>query len=266
MPKSRAIWLLGLFLALGQSACSSAPETPHLPGTANDLVGAEIGVDGTLRLARASMAGGDIDGGIKLLRQAAAANPTSIDAKRMLANAFYDVGAMPEAAIAFEAVRAIHPELPDGEVGLGRVALARGEADVAIERFDSALRLCPSDEPALNGLAVAYDFSGRHREAQVLYRQLLAKNPADHAVANNLAVSEALDGNLEAAIARLGELASGPAVLPQARFNLALAYGLNGKPSAARELLQSDLGYQAVAQNLTFYQAVADSVGPSAAP
>lgn len=251
--------LCPILLLLTLAACAVQPGAG--PGSGPGAT-ADLGLDGTLRLARAALAGGDVDNGINLLRQAANAHPRSIEVKRALADAYYEVQAFPEAAKAYAALSEAQPASPEGALGLGRVALAQGDAAQAIQRFQAALALQAGDGPALNGMAVAYDYAGRHAEAQAIYRQLLAKDPADRAVANNLALSQALDGDLKQAIAGLSTIADGPTRLPQARYNLALAYAMNGNSDAAQDILSRDLDRRAVAENLAFYRTLAPAARP----
>ena len=236
---------------------------PGLSGLGGPRSTTTLDLDGSMRLARASLAAGDVDSGIGLLRQTVQAHPDDLQAKRALAEAYYQIGAYPEAGLAFADLSKADPGSADGPVGLGRIALARGDATEAASQFSRALERSPEDGRAWNGLAVARDYAGAHAEAQEIYHRLLAKNPADRAVANNLAVSAALAGDPGRAIADLSELADGPARLPQARFNLALAYGMTGDLKSAQDVLGRALDRRELAENLAFYQALATSDDPA---
>lgn len=253
--------LTSFCMLLSLSACAMAPSDITEGRAFTASAEADGGISGLLRLADASLAGGDVDGGIKLLRQVVTRYPDSLEAQRALAEAFFGVGALPEAFIAFDQMRMLDRGQMEGLLGLGRVALAKGDAASAIGYFAKALESDPDEGRASNGLAVAYDYSSRHEEAQEIYNKILARNPADHAVANNLALSQALSGSIGPAIAGLSDLASGPAYLPEARFNLALAYGMGGDLAAAREILEDELDSQAVADNLAFYRRISPAAG-----
>lgn len=221
-----------------------------------------IGLEGTLRLADAAFSGGDIDGAIRLYDQAVRRFPQAPRARAALADALLAAGAHPEAETAYRRLIQLDAEQPAGLVGLGRVALADGRPSDAMRYFSDGLRSFPDDTNLMNGLAVAYDYVGRHQDAQNLYRRILDRQPANRAVANNYALSLLLSGQRHDALDRLTRLAAGPTLLPQARFNLALAYGLDGDEDAARSLLQEELGRTATEDTLAFYRALARHRGP----
>jgi Flp pilus assembly protein TadD len=69
----------------------------------------------------------------------------------------------------------------------------------------------------------------------------------------NLALSLALTGDYDQAIARLRPLAGGPSGTPQDRQTLALIFGLKGDRRAAEKLASIDLEPSAVQHNLAAY-------------
>ncbi len=209
--------------------------------------------ENALRLAEATLNGGDAQAAIALYRRAAAAEPDAVAPRLGLARAYLAVGALPEARDAFAALDRRAPL--EAATGLGRVALAQGDPREAKTRFAEVLNARPDDVTALNGVAVALDLEGRHREARRTYAEALELEPTNRAVANNAALSLALAGESREAVARLRALADTPMAPEAARHNLALALGLAGDEAAARELLQTELEPDAVASNLDFYRA-----------
>jgi len=207
----------------------------------------------TLRLAEATLNGGDAAAAIRLYRRAAAAEPGAIAPRLGLARAYLAVGALPDARDAFAGLTRRAPL--EAARGLGRVALAQGDPAAAKARFAEVLNARPDDVTALNGIAVALDLEGRHQEARRTYAKALELEPTNRAVANNAALSLALAGDSREAVARLRQLADTPMAPEAARHNLALALGLAGDEAAARELLETELDPAAVASNLDFYRA-----------
>ena len=258
MRLDRSRWAgIGL-LALVLAGCAGTP--PGRPASV-----ASPSADGQLKLAQAALRGGDSSSALGILQQAVASDPGSVESRRALADAYYAAGAYPEAEQAYRELGAIPGGADASLLGLGRTALARGDLPVAIARFEQARRAGPQNLQAINGLAVAYDLSGRHREAQALYTAILAQDPTNRGAVNNLALSLALAGEPTAAIKRLSSLVYGPAVVPQARHNLALALGLAGDEEGARSLLGRDLARGAIEDNLAFYRLVrTGSAGPGA--
>jgi len=242
---ARATLVVALALLAG---CANTPAETVGPAAAPSP-----GPEGALRLAEATLNGGDARAAIDLYRRAAAADPEAIEPRLGLARAYLAVGALPEARDAFAAVAGREPI--EAARGLGRVALAHGDAVEAKARFGEVLKAHPDDVTALNGVAVALDLEGRHREAQRTYAKALQLAPTNRAVANNAALSLVLAGDGAAAVARLRELADTPMAPAAARHNLALALGLAGDAAAARDLLEGELDPAALASNLDFYRA-----------
>jgi len=86
------------------------------------------------------------------------------------------------------------PDDVNAAVPLARALLARNSADEALEVLDKVLLAVPGDLRALNAKGVALDQQGRHEEAQALYGQGLAIEPANSMLRNNLKLSLALEG------------------------------------------------------------------------
>jgi len=75
----------------------------------------------------------------------------------------------------------------------GKAALARGDANAAIDAFEAALASDPKNVGAFNGMAQAYEKLGLPGKAVKFYREALVLNPSDIA---------ALEGQGKALIAR----------------------------------------------------------------
>jgi Flp pilus assembly protein TadD len=248
LRRSLSLVVLGLLV----SACDTIGALKHpTPGLSRS---SEIGLDSSLRLAGAALSGGDIDSALRLYRAAVLDHPGALEAHRGLANAYYSVKAYPEAEAAYRRLATLQPTAAEPVLGLGRVALAAGDHAAATQHFQAALTLAPGDAQAQNGLAVAHDFAGDHEAAQTLYAAILTRNPTNRAVANNLALSKALSGALPQAIEALTDLSDGPTIMPEARYNLALAYAMQGDEVAARRLIQRDLSQEAMQDTLAFYR------------
>lgn len=233
------------------AGCDTAPRA----GLVADA-GSGLGVDTALRLGEAAMAGGDPAAAARILSQAAAAHPKDAAPTRALGDAYHRMGALPEARQTFAALAGMKGQTAAAETGLGRVALAEGDAGAAEARFRAALVAAPDDVTALNGLAVALDLSGRHGEAAPLYARALALDPTNRAVMANKALSQALAGDPRGAADTLDTLARGPVAPPQARHNLALAYAMDGRFDEAGAVLEAALTPAEARENLDFYRRV----------
>jgi Flp pilus assembly protein TadD/TolB-like protein len=62
-------------------------------------------------------------------------------------------------------------------VTLGRIHNSTGEYEVAMEEFERALNLAPSDASAMQGMAQTYQKLGRNQEAESMFRRATALRP-----------------------------------------------------------------------------------------
>lgn len=250
-PLRRLLARLTAAAALGAALAGCATTEPGLPEVATS-----IGLESALRLGDAAMAGGDNVAAARIYGLAAQDHPQDAKARHALADAYFRMGAWPEAAQAYGHLGALPGQRAAADTGLGRVALARGDAAEARRRFETALSAAPEDVVALNGTAVALDLMGRHAEAAGLYARVMQLDPTNRAAMSNAALSRALGGDPRGAARDLDELVNGPVLLPQARHNLALAYALSGDVAAASGVLSRELPPTEAAENLAFYQSL----------
>ncbi|WP_245310354.1 tetratricopeptide repeat protein [Bradyrhizobium jicamae] len=95
------------------------------------------------------------------------------------------------------------PDNVDAAIPLARALLARKSPGEALEVLDTVLLAAPGNLRALNAKGVVLDQEGRHHEAQALYRQALATEPANPMLLNNLRLSLAVEGKAESGNASL---------------------------------------------------------------
>jgi Flp pilus assembly protein TadD len=84
-------------------------------------------------------------------------------------------------------------------------------------------------------------------------RSALKANPGDPMLSINLGLSLVLGGNAREGANVLLDVTRYPDAPPQARQDLALAYGMLGNVDAAAEILSKDLPKASVDDNLRFY-------------
>lgn len=248
--------LIALALLAALSGCAGAPPAPTTAAGA-PAQPAPLGVESAVRLGEAALAGGDAASAARLLAAAAQTYPEDPRPRRALAEAYYAMGALPEAAQAFRDLAAMPGQTAAAEIGLGRVALSSGDPETGAARFGAALALEADNIAALNGAAVAEDLRGRHAQAERLYARLLTLDPTNRAAMTNRALSKALAGDPAGAALALDPLARGPAGSRPARHNLALAYALAGRMEAADAILAAELTPVQVAENMAFYRRLA---------
>lgn len=235
---------LVLFLA----ACAGPGD-----GMREKLASASPADDGTLRLADATRRSGDLPTAASLYEQVLKRHPDNEAARMGMAETALAAGELERARIAFNDAHQRNPKDVNPVLGLARISVMKRELDQAESLYTQAQGLAAStDVRAMLGLGVTRDMQGRHHEAQDLYRKALEIQPENSDVRNNYGLSLALSGEPRLAVNVLLEIATTPSA-PQARQNLALAYGLLGNKDAAETVLASDLQRTAVQNNLNFY-------------
>jgi Flp pilus assembly protein TadD len=166
------------------------------------------------------------------------------------------MGSVNEAIVSYNAALVRPGDTQGAQVGLAKAFLKTGKPELALSPLSKALEASPDDPKLLLLQGVTQDLAGRHREAQVYYRDGLVRAPGHPALTVNLALSLALSGNYPNAIAVLQPLAMSPAGSAQERQTLALIYGLNGSTAEAARLGRIDLDDAAVEHNLAYYQSL----------
>jgi tetratricopeptide (TPR) repeat protein len=186
------------------------------------------------------------------LREVLALSPEYLPARVKLAEALLESGELVESETLFRALAAEPAASPAAEVGLGRIAAARGQHDVAITHLTRAVALFPELGAAHYALALSYRALGRMDEARLAllrHEQFGARWPAlddpvlaavttlraDAAAQVQRGVRLAAAGDLEGAIAaHEAALVSDPQ-LAQAHANLISLYGRARNWSKAEE-------------------------------
>lgn len=149
--------------------------------------------------------------------------------------------------------------------GLGRAALALGNASTAAQHFTCALTVegdRSQRAQLLNGLGVAQTLLGQRSAARTSFEQALALEPGYSPATNNLALSWLAEGERAKAIGLLnGARHNGEIAL---QLNLALAWVLDGHDDTARRLLEDYLEPSYAADILQRFQATRQRIAEGA--
>jgi tetratricopeptide (TPR) repeat protein len=100
------------------------------------------------------------------LEQALTIKPDDVPARVMLAEALLEVGSLDRSERLFDALRQLPASEPAAELGLGRIAAARGRHDEAVTHLQRAVALFPEWGAAYYSLALSYRALGRRDDAQ----------------------------------------------------------------------------------------------------
>lgn len=218
--------------------------------------------------AQQSQQSNDYVGAVNQFRTLYERDPKSLDAALGLVRNLRFVGRPEQSmAVANEALAA-HPDDAALLAELGKSQLAANQLPAAIDTLNKAIARDPRSWQAHSALGIAYDRKEDHAAAQRAYRTALGLSPGSAAVINNLALSLALSGDLDAAIAELQKVAFTERSTTQLRQNLALFYALSGNMRQAEAIVRNDLPPELAEQNLAYYRslAAARSDRPAAAP
>lgn len=207
-----------------------------------------------LRIADTALDSGNIDVATTIYDRIVQADPRSVAGLTGLGNTLYAVGDFTRAGVYYQRASAIDAANTGPLIGIARVAIHQRRFGDAISTYRRVLTLKPGDPLASAGLGAALDLSGDHAGAQVELRAALKTNPGDPVLSANLGLSLILGGNPREGANVLLDVTRYPAAPPQARQDLALAYGLLGNTEAAAEILGRDLPKASVQDNLRYYE------------
>lgn len=209
-----------------------------------------------LRVADNVREAGDYASAIRFYNQAHEADPAALAPLMGLAASYGAAGAHDRARAAYDKVLLSRPGNSAARLGRANSLLALGRPRAAMRELDGLLAREPRNPRIYNSLGIASDLMGEGGAAQIRYGQGLDLDPADRALRGNLALSFALSGAYETAIALLRALAREPGADARIRQNLALAYGLADELGLAEAVARMDLPEDSVQSNLNYYATI----------
>ena len=136
----------------------------------------------------------------------------------------------------------------------GKVQLAMRDIPGALKTLQTAAELPNADWTIFSAIGFAHDLAGQNEAAQRAYARALELSTDNLTVQNNLALSLALSGNIDAAIAKLEPQDIGARSTPQTRQSLALLYALRGDLNRTESLVRKDLPEKLANENLAYYR------------
>jgi Flp pilus assembly protein TadD len=238
------------------AACGSTTARTQMPASHPTVLNSSPSDASEMRIADTALQGGNLQMAGSIYERELASHPDSLDALLGLADANYLGGDTGRARPLYERADVLTKGARGPRLGLARVALHDHRFAESIALYEPLVKANPTDAVAWAGLGSAWDMSGDHTKAQAVYRAGLAAVPGDIALRSNLGLSLVLGGEPREGANMLLEIAGATNAPPQARHNLALAYGVLGNNEAARRILSLDLPKASVADNLRYYNAV----------
>jgi tetratricopeptide (TPR) repeat protein len=135
-------------------------------------------------LAKVKMAGNDLKGAEKVLKDSLQQSPKSPDAWVALGNFYTVIGRHPDALQAFESALNIEPQYPLALISLAEAQHRSGQKEKAVETFRQLSKL---PDPQYESLYGAYLFETGNREAALSeFERLARKNPKDRGARTRL--------------------------------------------------------------------------------
>jgi Flp pilus assembly protein TadD len=177
---------------------------------------------------------GDLNLAAGICNRAHEINPTDPAPLIELARVLEELEVTESAVEAYRAALLLDPEQTDALYGLGKIYIDQQRYDLAMEPLEAAAQQ-PTDDPRIyNALGVIMDQQGQHADAQAYYRQGLEHSPRNVSLRNNLGLSMVLDGQPEAGLAMLRDVAAEPAAGATTGRNLEMASQMAAKSAAAK--------------------------------
>lgn len=238
-PRFVAAAIAALLLAGCGAFETSDPQSTETPSSATT----GPATDGTATLIRMgdfARERGEIGSAVSLYRQAHSADTQAIGPLLKLGSVLAEAGEFDQSAGAFRTAIELDRSSAEALRGLGNAKIGLGQPGSALLDLQSALTLEESAS-TLNSMGVAQDLLGRHGDAKASYQRAIDLSPGDLDLNSNLAVSNALSGNIEEAVSQMSLVATAPAATARHRGNLAMILVFAGRENEARDVLDGDL-------------------------
>lgn len=252
-----AALLAPLAAALLATGCASNHFVTPQPAAATHLPDAQA----DMHVAESALEAGDTPLALSLFQKVLKTDPQSKSAQLGLGDAMYQSGDLSRAGVLYGQVAAVAPDDARAVLGLARVALRQRRLDEAEQRYRELTAAHPDQSVAAEGLGATLDLEGKHAQAQAVYRAALQRHPEVAGLKANLGLSLILAGDVRAGASVLLDIAGLPDAPPQARENLALAYGMLGNSEAARRILVTSMPPESADDNLRVYRQLRERLG-----
>jgi Flp pilus assembly protein TadD len=249
---NRYFFLTGVAtIALMTGSCSSSIFEANRSKT-SDITETLRSPEALITMGDTTWRGGDVAEAARFYQAAVKAAPKDPLPAFRLGRALQVMGAFEAAADQFRKVLELKPGDGEAKRQLANTLISLDDPEGSIKLYREVIAKS-GDPRAFNGLGVAFDMTGKHKEALAAYRAGLAKQPDSLSLKNNLALSMAIAGQYENAAKVLRNVASDPRATARHRQNLALVYGLAGHDSEAARVARVDLDAPSVKRNLDYY-------------
>lgn len=255
----RFVWLPTAAICALAAACSSPPDP-----SSKQLSG-RMSADARARIAAAAEASGDEDLALSMYAAASAEEPTNSQLQLHYADILVRSGKIGPARDVLTKGLASASDPMQIRRGLGALDVLSGRNEQGIAELDKVLTVHPADVRALVDKAVALDLLGKHTEAQQLYSQARAVAPDDPVIANNLALSMALQGQVREARDLLLPFKEADNLPERVKVTMRILSGASGEAGPSPQAGDDEIKRMALALVSAGHGGAGDETFPSAA-
>jgi len=176
-----------------------------------------------------ALAGGDVDGAIRLYRKALRIQPGYLEPHYSLGVALLSRGKTSEAVGQFEKVLELKPDHHEARINLSTALLSLGRAEEAVATLREAARISPNSADVMYNLGVAMQAAGHVDEAMEKYRETIRLDPSRAGAERNLGILLAMRGDAGPAARHLERSIELDPNSPEAHDNLGKLLATTGQ-------------------------------------
>lgn len=232
-----------LLLTLLLTACDMGDTPATGPVDANTLPPLSSREQSLIYGADGAMTQGNSTAAEKDYMSAVAASTGHIEAHIALAKLYEKQNAPEKEAAILDRALTLQPDHPLANYLRGKLYLDSYQYREALVCFDRGLKTRPDDLDLNTGKGIADDMLGNHTAAQMVYLRAMQVNPKANftTLKTDLAMSYMLGGEPKRAATLLEPEVRKPAASSVTRQDLALAYGMLGRNTEAKKLLNGEI-------------------------
>lgn len=193
--------------------------------------------EGLVRVAEGFERAGNLEGAYNLFAQALAAQPDLVSAKLGIARIFSRSGQTDQANAILKALATSHPDDDEIKLALVQAAIDRQAYAEALDQARPLIGEGRGSAPILNLVGRLKQVTGDAAGARRHFDQALVVDPQNESSLRNLAISFALEGQYETAVALVRRSMDTPTGAVAGQRSLALIYALSGQRQAAQTIL-----------------------------
>lgn len=235
--------------AMSPAIQSPGPETPPTSATSQPTPPVEPPATAEQRLAARSL---DLVSQSRFWLDELRKVPTDGDAAFEASTALRAIGSADRAVQTAAMGIQSKPDEPRLWAALALALVADNQNEAGLQALQRAISLNPRDARLHSTLGIVYDRLERPDLAATSYQAALAIVPGDATILSNYGISVAMAGDLPRAETLLRQAVQNPIAPAQARQNLALVVGLQGRFAESEQLASRDLPPAIATENVAY--------------